>query len=102
MALKMELRIGMNNPSNPLTIYRHSESNNTENLVKELDLIVRGYYSLIDDCSSNKDWRIKIEEEVGSKIAYLMCNIDEAAHDEVMNFSPAFLRFDNDRHKFFK
>lgn len=93
MCTLLEMRITTNNPSNPLTIYRQSKSNSTENLVAEMDVVMRAYYQLIDDCKDHKEWQLKIEEDVGSRIAFLMTNVDESNHDLISSYSPAFARF---------
>ncbi len=55
-----------------------------------MDIVLRAYYQMIDDCAGNPDWQVKIEEDVGSKVAYLMTNVDEYEHDFVTSLSPSF------------
>jgi len=61
----LETRIASNNPSVPMTIYRNSRHNNTENIFNEVELCLEAYYGLIEDCKDFPEWTRKIEEEIG-------------------------------------
>lgn len=48
---------------------------------------------MIDDCSSNPDWQRKVEEEVGSSLAFMAIAMDESIRDILVTQSPYFQRF---------
>jgi hypothetical protein len=58
-----------------------------------LDLILRGYYVLIDACENNRDWKLKIEEEVGQQINYMLTNIEDDDISTIKTHYPSFERF---------
>jgi hypothetical protein len=58
-----------------------------------MDMIVRGYYSLLDQCADHPEWRTKIEEDVGPQVRFLMNEFDESVRDHVVAYSEAFARF---------
>ncbi|MCP3667854.1 MAG: hypothetical protein GY696_36095 [Gammaproteobacteria bacterium] len=90
------------NPTVPMTIYRGSEHNSQENIVKECELLTRAYYQLLDDCKEFPEWHKKMEEEVGEEIAFLLSTIDESERDNFVASSEAFHRFDKDKQIFFR
>ena len=57
------------------------------NLVKELDVYVSAYYNLLDQCADHPDWHRKIEEEVGSSLAFAITYLDESVRNNLVQFS---------------
>lgn len=60
-----------------------------------MDIVLKAYYEMLDDCQSNPDWVRKVEEEVGSSIAFLVIAMDESVRDYLVTHSPYFQRFVN-------
>ena len=98
----LESRIRTGNPTNFLSIYRSSEHNQVENVVEEVELIVKAYYDLLDACTDSPAWKYKIEMELGQNICYLLANIEEGDEHPIFETSPYFKRFDEDKQIFFK
>lgn len=90
----LETRIASNNPSIPMTIYRSSRHNNTENIFNEVELCLEAYYGLIEDCKEFPEWTRKIEEEIGQNMAFLFLTFDESVRDALVAKSHLFQRFD--------
>ena len=88
--------------SNPLSLYRASKHNSIEKLYPEIEAVIYSYYDLIDQCKDYPDWVFKIQYEVGNQIAFLATSISENSRDYLVKNSPIFLRFDQDKQKFFK
>lgn len=58
-----------------------------------MDLVLKAYYGLIDDCSHSATWVRKIEEDIGQNIAFLTTAFDESVRDELVENSELFHRF---------
>ncbi len=58
-----------------------------------MELVLKAYYSLIDDCEHSQSWVRKIEEDVGQNIAYMAISFDESVRDELVSGSEIFQRF---------
>lgn len=58
-----------------------------------MDLVLKAYYGLIDDCSNSATWVRKIEEDIGQNIAFLTTAFDESVRDELVESSELFHRF---------
>jgi O-succinylbenzoate synthase len=58
-----------------------------------MNLLLKGYYDMVDDCATNPDWIRKIEEEVGSSLAFMAIAMDESMRDGLVAHSPYFKRF---------
>jgi shikimate kinase len=98
----LELRITSNNPSVPMNIYRKSSAANTANLIAEMETYLKAYYDLIDQCQEYPDWQKKLRKELGSQISYLAKQVDEDSHAEIVQTSPYYKRFDEEKQLFFK
>lgn len=59
-----------------------------------MELLLKSYYNLVDDCSEYPLWVKKIEEDVGSVVAFMVDTVDESVRDELVASSPYFERFD--------
>ena len=97
MLYALETRISSNNPTIPFSIYRQSRSSNTEALVPEIESCLQAYYGLIDDCEDYPEWRVKVEKELGSTVSYLFLTMDESSRDALVQSSPTWSRFDNEK-----
>jgi predicted metal-dependent hydrolase len=98
----LELRITSNNPSVPMNIYRKSSAAKTANLIAEMETYLKAYYDLIDQCQEYPDWQKKLRKELGSQISYLAKQVDEDSHAEIVQTSPYYKRFDEEKQLFFK
>lgn len=98
----LNTRITSNNPTIPMNVYRKSFSANPINLVKELELYLKAYYDLLDQCNDHPDWQKKLQKELGSQVSYLAKQIDEDDHEKIVLISPIFKRFDDEKQVFFK
>lgn len=98
----LELRITSNNPTIPMNIYRKSPSSSSDKLIAELELYLEAYYDLIDQCKDHPDWQKKLQKELGSQVSYLAKQIDEDSHEAIVNLSPIYKRFDDEKQVFFK
>ena len=50
-----------------------------------MELILKAYYNMVDDCADNLAWKRKIEDDIGSEIAFLAIAFDECVHDSLVN-----------------
>jgi hypothetical protein len=98
----LELRITSNNPTIPMNFYRKSNANSIGNLIGELELYMKAYYDLIDQCKDHPDWQKKLQKELGSQVSFLAKQIDEDSHEEIVKLSPIYKRFDDEKQIFFK
>ncbi len=90
------------NVANPLTIYRNSAHNQPNAIAPELEMYVKAYYGLLEDCKDHPEWFRKVEEDLGQAIAFIVTTIDETSRDALVASSPIFARFDMEKQKFFK
>mmetsp|Transcript_1291 Transcript_1291/g.2325 ORF Transcript_1291/g.2325 Transcript_1291/m.2325 type:complete len:142 (+) Transcript_1291:122-547(+) len=67
----LEKRIMTNNPTIPMNIYRKCGNNSKENLFAEIELFLKAYYDLMDDCKDFPLWQRKLEEDLGGIISFL-------------------------------
>jgi hypothetical protein len=67
--------------------------NEAPQILTELELIVKAYYEIIDDCKGNDGWIRKLEDDLGVQLSHVMGNIEEDHHDELMAASEYFKRF---------
>jgi hypothetical protein len=58
-----------------------------------MELILKAYYNMIDDCKDLPDWIRKIEDDIGQNIAYMATGFDESVRDEMVAKSELFQRF---------
>ena len=89
----LETRIACNNPSVPMTVYRKSRHNQPDKIFEEVELMLKTYYTLLDECAHSQAWVRKIEEDVGQNIAYMAIAFDESVRDQLVERSPLFARF---------
>ena len=68
----------------------------------ELEAVTKAFYDLIDDCEGYPEWQRKISDELGNQLGFLLMYVDEESRDEFVQLSPYFLRFDEEKQKFFK
>jgi hypothetical protein len=80
----LESKISTNNPSNPLSIYRHSRSTRVESLLPDIEKVMAAYYSLIDDCESYPEWKHKVELDLGGTVSYLALTIDDTSREALV------------------
>ena len=93
----LESRIASNNPSNPLNVYRWSDSNSTSKLIPEMIEILEVYYQLMDDCKNYPDWRKKIEIDLGGTVSFLAIQLGDESRDFLVEEYPVFARFDAEK-----
>jgi len=98
----LESKISTNNPSNPLSIYRHSKSTRVESLLPDIEKVLAAYYSLIDDCEGYPEWKNKVELDLGGTVSYLALTIDDTSREALIEVSETFHRFDAEKQKYFK
>lgn len=58
-----------------------------------MELTLKAYYNLIDDCVEYPEWTRKVEEEIGSNIAFMVTAFDESVRDELVDRSELFKKF---------
>lgn len=98
----MELRITANNPVVPMNVYRHGANCEPAKLVAEMEVYLKAYYDLLDQCKEYPDWQKKLRKELGSQVSYLAKQIDEDSHAEIVKVSEVYKRFDEEKQLFFK
>ena len=79
-----------------------SPHNTEDAIVPEMDIVLKGYYSLLDQCADYPEWTRKIEEDLGPQVRYLMNEFDESVRDAVVAYSDTFARFEMEKQKYFK
>ena len=85
-----------------MNIYRACSGNSVAELRQEMDIIMNAYYSLMDDCKDYPLWQKKLEEDLGGSVSFLGTMMEEADHKENVESSEMYLRFDNEKQKYFK
>ena len=98
----LELRITANNPVVPMNIYRAGSNTDPAKLVAEMEVYLKAYYDIIDQCKEFPDWQKKLRKELGSQVSYLAKQIDEDSHAEIVRVSEVYKRFDEEKQLFFK
>ena len=98
----LQIRMAKNNVSNPTNLWRWSKNESMENILKELETLAKAYFQLIDDMTENKEWVKKIEEELGQNFAFTLLQIDETSRNSLIEVSPVFLRFEEEKSKYFR
>lgn len=58
-----------------------------------MELILKAYYGLIEDCQGNPDWIRKIEEDIGQSMSFMAIQFDESVRDDLVAKSEIFRRF---------
>jgi hypothetical protein len=58
-----------------------------------MEVILKAYYQLINDCEDLPEWKRKIEEELGQSVAFLTLAFDESVHDSLVERSELLRRF---------
>lgn len=58
-----------------------------------MELALKAYYNLLDDCTEFPEWTRKIEEDIGQNIAFMTIAFDESVRDELVDRSELFKRF---------
>jgi hypothetical protein len=58
-----------------------------------MELILKAYYAMIDDCAHSPSWVRKIEEDLGQSMALMAITFDESARDALVLQSEVFQRF---------
>eukprot|EP00344_Euplotes_crassus_P002772 CAMPEP_0197004016 /NCGR_PEP_ID=MMETSP1380-20130617/17525_1 /TAXON_ID=5936 /ORGANISM="Euplotes crassus, Strain CT5" /LENGTH=183 /DNA_ID=CAMNT_0042422657 /DNA_START=85 /DNA_END=637 /DNA_ORIENTATION=+ len=92
----------VNDPTNPLSIYRSSPHNEIDSLFPEIEGIIGAYYEVVDTVRDDPEWLYKVEAELGSHIAFLATSFCETSRDQLVEKSDVYKRFDMDKQKFFK
>ena len=98
----LEKRIQTNNVSIPMNIYRKCPSNEMELLVVEMELFLKAYYNMMEDCKDYPLWRRKIEEDLGQSVSMLGVMLEEADRDVAVEESKEYSKFDSGKQVFFK
>lgn len=62
----LELKITANNPVVPMNIYRQGSNTDPAKLIAEMEVYLKAYYDLIDQCKDFPDWQKKLQKELGS------------------------------------
>jgi len=55
-----------------------------------VELLLKAYYTLVDECAHSQAWVRKIEEDVGQNIAYMAISFDESVRDQLVERSALF------------
>ena len=53
-------------------------------------MFLRAYYDLIEACDGNEEWISKVEEDLGTQVAYLCVHLDEDNYQVLEDDSPEF------------
>ena len=85
-----------------MNIYRQSESNNQDNLFKEMESFMQAYYDLLDDCQDYPEWQRKLQEDLGQSVSFLGIMMEEALRDDITKRSAIYERFDSEKQVYFK
>ena len=93
----LERKIMSNNVTIPMNFYRGCRANSQANLFPELEMYMKAYYDLLDDCEHLPLWKRKLEEDLGGVVSFLGIEIEEAARDLAIEMSPVYARFDADK-----
>ena len=56
----------------------------------EIKVFLRAYYDLIEACDGNEEWISKVEEDLGTQVAYLCVHLDEDNYQVLEDDSPEF------------
>ena len=89
----LERRIQTNNPTMPQNMYRKCSGNDFSKLWPEIELFLKAYYDLMDDCEQFPFWKRKLEEDLGGVVSFMAIQMEEAANDDLNAMSPIFKRF---------
>ena len=93
----LKTRIDAHNPSIPMNIYRYSKSVDVEHTFPEIESCLQAYYDLIDECEGFPEWQRKVRFDLGNTASYLALTVDESSRDALMEMSPIYARFDNEK-----
>ena len=93
----IEGQISSNNPSYPMSIYRRSSSTRLDNMIHDIERVLRAYYSLIDDCADYPEWQKKVVLDLGGTVSYLALTIDDSSRDQLVETNDVFMRFDAEK-----
>ena len=85
-----------------MNIYRQSESNNQDNLFKEMESFMQAYYDLLDDCQDYPEWQRKLQEDLRQSVSFLGIMMEEALRDDITKRSAIYERFDSEKQVYFK
>lgn len=85
-----------------MNIYRQSESNNQDNLFREMESFMQAYYDLLDDCQDYPEWQRKLQEDLGQSVSFLGIMMEEALRDDITKRSAIYERFDSEKQVYFK
>ena len=81
------------------TFWRQSRYHRYEEVVKRYQQLLRIYYNFLDQAT--EVWKAKIEKEIGYLLNYLY-NFLSIETREQLKTDPFFMRFEADKHKFFR
>ena len=56
----------------------------------------------MDDCKDYPLWKRKLEEDLGGVVSFLAIQMEEVATDSLVEISPVFKRFQDDKQVYFK
>ena len=77
----IEAQISSNNPSYPMSVYRRSASTRLDNMIGDIENVMRAYYALVDDCQEYPEWQKKVILDLGGTVSYLALTIDDVSRD---------------------
>ena len=77
----IEAQVSSNNPSYPMSVYRRSASTRLDNMIGDIENVMRAYYALVDDCQEYPEWQKKIILDLGGTVSYLALTIDDVSRD---------------------
>ena len=64
--------------------------------------MLTAYYDLFDQCAEFPDWQRKIRKEMGAVVSFVAKQIEESVHDQAIQNSSAYRRYDSEKQLFFK
>ena len=80
-----------------MSVYRRSASTTCANMISDIEKMLEAYYSLIDDCAGYPEWQKKVVLDLGGTVSYLALTLDDTSRDGLVETSPIFKRFDEEK-----
>ena len=71
-------------------------------LFPDIEALMKSYFDFKEEIGDNKVWQRKLEEDVGTHIAFLASNMDESSKDVLVEKSKYFAMYEEEKQTFFK
>ena len=98
----LQRRIGTNNATMPQNMYRACSNNAPYKLWPEVEIYLKAYYDLMDDCEDFPIWKRKLQEDLGGVMSFMAIQMEEMSNEELSQKSEIFKRFQDDKQVYFK